>query len=297
MKILSKKRIMIENNMQGGYATDMDEYAKSIIPIIEANYESYTETERHIADYFLHRARPERLSAELVAKELSVSPASLSRFAKKSGFHGYREFTYEFRNSYVEKSTVGQQQSRLVLDTYQNLLNKVYSLLDEAQIGRIVKDLKWEKRVFICGRGSSGLAAEEMATRFRWIGVDVTALRDNENMRMQTVFLNRHDLVIGLSLSGTKSEVLYMLHRGFRQGARTLLITEKNRPTYEDFCNEVLLVPSLQHLNHGNLISPQYPLLLMIDILYAAYVNDDRMRIERIQKEIQRTLRGNSEEK
>lgn len=38
---------MIENKLQGGYATDMDEYAKSIIPIIEANYEKYTETERY----------------------------------------------------------------------------------------------------------------------------------------------------------------------------------------------------------------------------------------------------------
>ena len=295
MKILSKKCIMIENKLQGGYATDMDEYAKSIIPIIEANYEKYTETERYIADYFLKQARPERLSAEIVSKELSVSVASLSRFAKKCGFAGYREFTYEFRNSYVEKSAVEQQQSRLVLDTYQNLLNKIYSLLDEGQIHRIVTELKWARRVFVCGRGSSGLAAEEMATRFRWIGIDMTALRDNENMRMQSVFLNRHDLVIGLSLSGTKSEILYMLDRGFQQGARTMLITGKNRQTYEDFCNEVLLVPSLQHLNHGNLISPQFPLLLMIDILYAAYVNDDRMRIEKIQREVQRTLRGNED--
>lgn len=286
---------MIENKLQGGYATDMDEYAKSIIPIIEANYEKYTETERYIADYFLKQARPERLSAELVSKELSVSVASLSRFAKKCGFGGYREFTYEFRNSYVEKSAVEQQQSRLVLDTYQNLLNKIYSLLDEGQIHRIVTELKWARRVFVCGRGSSGLAAEEMATRFRCIGIDMTALRDNENMRMQSVFLNRHDLMIGLSLSGTKSEILYMLDRGFRQGARTMLITGKNRQTYEDFCNEVLLVPSLQHLNHGNLISPQFPLLLMIDILYAAYVNDDRMRIEKIQREVQRTLRGNED--
>lgn len=286
---------MIENKLQGGYATDMDEYAKSIIPIIEANYEKYTETERYIADYFLKQARPERLSAELVSKELSVSVASLSRFAKKCGFGGYREFAYEFRNSYVEKSAVGQQQSRLVLDTYQNLLNKIYSLLDEGQIHRIVTELKWARRVFVCGRGSSGLAAEEMATRFRWIGIDMTALRDNEDMRMQSVFLNRHDLMIGLSLSGTKSEILYMLDRGFRQGARTMLITGKNRQTYEDFCNEVLLVPSLQHLNHGNLISPQFPLLLMIDILYAAYVNDDRMRIEKIQREVQRTLRGNED--
>ena len=273
----------------------MDEYAKSIIPIIEANYEKYTETERYIADYFLKQARPERLSAELVSKELSVSVASLSRFAKKCGFGGYREFTYEFRNSYVEKSAVEQQQSRLVLETYQNLLNKIYSLLDEGQIHRTVTELKWARRVFVCGRGSSGLAAEEMATRFRWIGIDMTALRDNEDMRMQSVFLNRHDLMIGLSLSGTKSEILYMLDRGFQQGARTMLITGKNRQTYEDFCNEVLLVPSLQHLNHGNLISPQFPLLLMIDILYAAYVNDDRMRIEKIQREVQRTLRGNED--
>ena len=202
---------MIENKLQGGYAKDMDEYAKSIIPIIEANYEKYTETERYIADYFLKQARPERLSAELVSKELSVSVASLSRFAKKCGFGGYREFAYEFRNSYVEKSAVGQQQSRLVLDTYQNLLNKIYSLLDEGQIHRIVTELKWARRVFVCGRGSSGLAADEMATRFRWIGIDMTALRDNEDMRMQSVFLIRHVLMIGRSLSGTKSEILYML--------------------------------------------------------------------------------------
>ena len=62
---------MIENKLQGGYATDMDEYAKSIIPIIEANYEKYTETERYIADYFLKQARPERLSGLYSRREIS----------------------------------------------------------------------------------------------------------------------------------------------------------------------------------------------------------------------------------
>ena len=110
----------------------------------------------------------------------------------------------------------------------------------------------------------------------------MVALRDNENIKMQSVFLNPQNLVIGLSLSGTKSEVLYMLARGCRQGADTILITEKNRKSYEDFCREVILVPSLQHLNHGNLI-------------YVAYVNHDRVHIEKIQKEVQRTLRGSED--
>ena len=78
-------------------------------------------------------------------------------------------------------------------------------------------------------------------------------------------------------------------------GADTILITEKNRKSYEDFCREVILVPSLQHLNHGNLISPQFPLLMMIDIIYATYVNHDRVHIEKIQKEVQRTLRGSED--
>ena len=77
-----------------------------------------------------------------------------------------------------------QEESRLVLDTYQSLLNKVYNLLDEAQIKRIVgKTQDGENVVYVCGRGSSGLAAEEMATRFRWIGIDMVALRDNENIK------------------------------------------------------------------------------------------------------------------
>lgn len=92
------------------------------------------------------------LSAEFISTELSVSPASLSRFAKKSGYQGYREFVYEYRNSYVEKTTVEQEESRLVLDTYQSLLNKVYNLLDEAQIKRIVEN---------SGRQNVFMSAEE----------------------------------------------------------------------------------------------------------------------------------------
>ena len=106
----------------------MEKYAKTIIPTIEANYERYTETERHIADYFLKNDAIGDLSAEFISTELSVSPAALSRFAKKSGYQGYREFVYEYRNSYVEKTTVEQEESRLVLDTYQSLVYKIYNM-------------------------------------------------------------------------------------------------------------------------------------------------------------------------
>ena len=47
----------------------MEKYAKTIIPTIEANYERYTETERHIADYFLKNDAIGDLSAECISTE------------------------------------------------------------------------------------------------------------------------------------------------------------------------------------------------------------------------------------
>ncbi|HAM31114.1 MAG TPA: MurR/RpiR family transcriptional regulator, partial [Erysipelotrichaceae bacterium] len=46
----------------------------------------------------------------------------------------------------------------------------------------------------------------------------------------------------------------------------------------KEFCDEIVLVPSLQHLNQGNLISPQFPILVLIDMLYASLMEMDRGR-------------------
>ena len=39
-------------------------------------------------------------------------------------------------------------------------------------------------------------------------------------------------------------------------------------------------MPSLKHLNHGNLISPQFPILVMLDIIYSYYVEQDKYEKE-----------------
>ena len=70
----------------------MDYYVKSVIPIIESNYENFTALEKNIADFFMKNEEKMDFSAKEIAKHLFVSEASLSRFAKKCGFRGYREF-------------------------------------------------------------------------------------------------------------------------------------------------------------------------------------------------------------
>ena len=64
-----------------------------IIEIIENSLDSMTGLEREIAHYFLNSTNiQEDLSSLQVTKQLHISQAALTRFAKKCGFKGYREF-------------------------------------------------------------------------------------------------------------------------------------------------------------------------------------------------------------
>ncbi len=254
----------------------MEYYLKSVIPIIESNYNNFTAVEKNIADFFIQNRKKLDFSAKSVAEHLFVSEASLSRFAKKCGYRGYREFIYQYEETFVEKQESMTGNTRMVLNAYQELLNKTYSLVDEVQIGRIARYLNQAERVFACGRGSSGFAAREMELRFMRIGVDIDSLQDSDLMRMQAVFQDKRSLVFGISISGSAEEVMYLLREAHKRGAKTILLTANNKEIYDQFCTEVVLLPSLKHLNHGNVISPQFPILVMLDIIYSCYVERDK---------------------
>ena len=152
------------------------EYLKSVIPVIESNYVNFTTVERSIADFFIYNREQMDFSAKSVAGKLFVSEASLSRFAKKCGFRGYREFIYQYEENFVVRQDSMTGNTRTVLNAYQELLNKTYNLVNEKQIERVCRYMAKAGRVFVCGTGSSGLAAREMELRFMRIGLDITSM-------------------------------------------------------------------------------------------------------------------------
>ena len=175
------------------------------------------------------------------------------------------------------------------------MLFRSYSLVDEEQISRIAQYLSNAKRVVACGRGSSGHAAAEMEMRFMRIGVNIDSLRDSDLIRMQAVFHDKYSLAFGISISGDTEEVLYLLREAHHRGAKTVLITANQTDKFYEYCNEVVRMPSLQYLNQGNVISPQFPILLMLDIIYSCYAELDKGRKEHLHDTTLRALAGEKE--
>ena len=75
-------------------------------------------------------------------------------------------------------------------------------------------------------------------------------------------------------------EVLRALGAAKEKGASTILFTSRSSSDYDAFCDEVLLLAVKEHLKNGGAISPQFPILVMIDVLYSHFLTTDSERKE-----------------
>lgn len=260
----------------------MEEYEKNIVPHIEAIYDNFTTLEKNIADFFIHNEDKSDLSSKNVSQKLYVSEATLSRFAKKCGFKGYREFVFSYQQSDMaaKHPRPASNQIKTVLNSYQELLNKSYALMNEEQIERIVKIISEKKRIYVYGKGSSGLVAKEMRLRFMRIGVNIEAIVDEDVMKMNAVLLNEECAVIGISISGRTEVVINSVKVAKECSATTILMTAHVEKRFGDFCDEVLLFAVKENLDTGKAISPQFPILVMVDIIYSRMLLSDHFRRE-----------------
>ncbi|SEJ04198.1 transcriptional regulator, RpiR family [Alkalibacterium gilvum] len=261
----------------------MVDYKKSIVPHIESMANLLTPLEKKIAQYFIgeHDSTTD-FSSKAVSERLYVSQASLTRFAKKCGFSGYREFIYQYQESFNETKPLSSSLMTSVFDSYQELLNKSYSMIDREKLMEIIDLLLSQKRVYIYGKGSSGLVAEEMKFRFMRIGLVCEAITDNHVMQMNQVVLDDECLVIGISISSETSEVLNGLQMANKRGSKTVLLTANKTNEVVDYCDVIQFFAIKDNLGFGNIISPQFPILIIIDIIYAFFMETNREHRQKI---------------
>ena len=258
---------------------------QDIATIIDLHFEELTELEQEIARYFLQvDTIMDDLSSQQVTQKLHVSQAALTRFAKKCGFTGYREFVFQYQHQANKQDTHSHQHSPLtkrVLRSYSNLREQTQDLIDEEQLERVAQLIDDAERVYFFGTGSSGLIAREMKLRFMRLGVVCEALTDQDGFAWTTSIMDENCLVLGFSLSGTTQSVLDSLLDAKEMGAKTILFTSapnKNSQAY----TETVLVANHSQSSYIQRISAQLPMLILIDLIYAYFLEINRESKEKI---------------
>ena len=256
-----------------------------IATIIDLHFEELTELEQEIARYFLQTDTiQDDLSSQQVTQKLHISQAALTRFAKKCGFTGYREFVFQYQHQASKQDTHSHKHSPLtkrVLRSYSIMREQTQDLIDEEQLERVAQLIDDAERVYFFGTGSSGLIAREMKLRFMRLGVVCEALTDQDGFAWTTSIMDENCLVLGFSLSGTTQSVLDSLLDAKEMGAKTILFTSapnKNSQAY----TETVLVASHSQSSYIQRISAQLPMLILIDLIYAYFLEINRESKEKI---------------
>lgn len=256
-----------------------------IATIIDLHFEELTELEQEIARYFLQAETiQDDLSSQQVTQKLHISQAALTRFSKKCGFTGYREFVFQYQHQASKPDTHSHKHSPLtkrVLRSYSIMREQTQDLIDEEQLERVAQLIDDAERVYFFGTGSSGLIAREMKLRFMRLGVVCEALTDRDGFAWTTSIMDENCLVLGFSLSGTTQSVLDSLLDAKEMGAKTILFTSapnKNSQAY----TETVLVASHSQSSYIQRISAQLPMLILIDLIYAYFLEINRDSKEKI---------------
>lgn len=240
-------------------------------------FDELTPVEKSVADFFLSNTRLIDFNSKKLSKLLYVSEATLSRFAKKCGYKGFRELIYVYKKDLsesVQEKDISTLSMR-VHDNYLKLLNESFELLDEAQMKRIANLVNQSKRVCVYGMGSSGFAANEFRLRFMRTGLYVEAITDSQMIQMNSALMDENNLVIAISLSGKTKEILTGISLAKKRNAKVVLITANKNVKEIESCDEVLYVAMSKNLDGGTMISPQFPILVMIDVFYTYYFEND----------------------
>ncbi len=244
---------------------------------IRSTYTQMTCVERIIADYILSMPPVSELTPARTAEALYVSKASLSRFAQKLGFHGFQEFIYRYT---AERESLNLADSlhssdRKVCEDYAYILSESQKNIDGDSLDKAVALICGSKRILIYGDGLSGYAAKEFMIRFKRLGFLVEAYTDDFMMQTNSAMAQSATLVIGISLSGNTRNTILGLKKAQENGAKTLLITSLHEKKHK--FDTVLYAASLSQMNTGMFISPQVPILFIIDLLFGRITHmDDR---------------------
>ena len=256
-----------------------------IATIIDLHFEELTELEQEIARYFLQpETIQDDLSSQQVTQKLHISQAALTRFAKKCGFTGYREFVFQYQHQASKQDTHSHKHSPLtkrVLRSYSIMREQTQDLIDEEQLERVAQLIDNAERVYFFGTGSSGLIAREMKLRFMRLGVVCEALTDRDGFAWTTSIMDENCLVLGFSLSGTTQSVLDSLLDAKDMGAKTILFTSSPSKDCQAY-TETVLVASHSQSSYIQRISAQLPMLFLTDLIYAYFLEINRESKEKI---------------
>ncbi|MCD8574032.1 MAG: MurR/RpiR family transcriptional regulator [Erysipelotrichaceae bacterium] len=268
---------------------------KNVIVRLNEYLKHASGAEKGIIEFILHDPKVMvGLTIHECAKASYTSPSSVVRLCRKLGFDGYKEFhqslVYELALLDLDLKEKGKEIT--FQDSLHDIIEKVTSknilsldntakLMDDNTVKACVDLMLQSRSICLFGMGASLLVAKDAYLKFLRINKPCIINDDWHAQLLQARNMISEDLAIAISYSGMTKEVIECIKAAKEKGAKVIAITRFEENPLAKLADYNLSVSATEFIFRSGAMSSRIAQLNIIDILYAAYVNqhfDDSLK-------------------
>jgi RpiR family transcriptional regulator, carbohydrate utilization regulator len=251
---------------------------------INAAMSKLRDSEKKIIE-FIEQNKEEiiHLSITEVAERSETSESSVVRLCKRLGYKGFQDLKINLAreviapekqiNEIIEK---GDDVVTIKKKVFQSNIQALYDSIEvcnDDEIRKAVEAISNARLIEFYGTGGSGTVALDAHHKLLKLGIKSFAYNDTVLQAMSACVLSDQDVVIGISHTGSNTDVLDALRLAKEAGATIICITNSSKSPITKISDIVLQTASKETLFRTDAISSRIAQLTIIDILVAGVAN------------------------
>lgn len=239
---------------------------------------AFSKSEKRVAEYVLDRIDSIiYMSITDLSEQVKVGETTVLRFCRKLGFKGYQEFKlavakdtvnplYKLHED-IDESDELQLMIQKLSAANIRALQDTSGLIDSKQLERAIEMIVGATKLHFYGVGVSGMTAQDAKAQFLLIGKFVDAISDSHHQAMAAATLTSHDVVVGISISGSTKDTVDALRIAKENSAQIIAITHFARSPITKYADVVLLTAGKENPLQGGSLAGKIAQLHLIDML------------------------------
>ena len=275
---------------------------KNILAQMLQEYESFTRSERKIADYVLeHQKETQYISITDLSNQCEVAVSTVSLFCRKLKLAGFNDFKLELARAASPAGGAGigsggrgastpTAVKDKVLREAQDALTNAYHMLAEREVARAADLLRDAGQVICLGQGNHSVVALAAWAQFSTTSSKFKTIQDSHMQMVTLSTLSKTDVVLYFSYSGATHEVLSAAEVVRNRGARLILVTRYLNSPASAYADVVLLCgPNELPFQFGSsaaLVAQLY----VVEVLLSEFVRRDPERAEANRQSVGKAL-------
>jgi len=252
---------------------------------IRSTYDSLSNAERKVADYFLNNIENVfNMPIAELAQETGVSKVAWVRFCKAIGFAGLKDLKKALFAQMHKKADENIAEpfsdvreiisiNSLIEGIKQNSIRAIQDtteMLDPTSLENAAKAILNANTVRIFGVGASGIVGEDLHSKLMRINKNSYFSTDHHTQLTYASNMTSQDVAVLISMSGKTKEILEVLALAKQCQTPTIALTKYNKTPLALNADTVMYISAPEISMRSGAMSSRIAQLMMIDALFTA---------------------------